>query len=1586
MADNPISVDAIELSVKTSADSAASSVKELKDNLHELKGELNSSTSTNSLKEINKQLEEIEDNLLAVRTARRSIEQEAKASNRGFMPTSVERRSKTLDVASVNQSQAYALAKHIRSAYNPGKTGTMTLDALKSRIADIRSGMGRYTGMNTAWANSKAITDLGDLSRLLATFGRKSGDFDLISALEREGFSGLQVRNWDMPEMKKMGMSFRNLKSIMSSYGFKTYKPATGKDKQGQTIEDMLGNERLAPYLEGVNDIRDFLDRMQSADTARHENFLAGYGGSSEEAYKHILGHLLSRILDVDVRGETPEMAKESQAALEALKQQEEELLKAKQMLEEAKNESIQKQSDAFDKKPTSEATVEVAKTLPTAESEKAVVETAKELSAVEEQVAQAQEQIVQAEQKSVELNEKRSDAAERAAENREKEAAALKKLIEDEKAHPSIERISADMVNFKPAGVREAFDMLKSEYEGYDKALADGNGASLKRHIGNIQQWTEYLHSIKGALNEVSAEATEATAKVEEVGNATASVGEKSTGGNKAARALKLFKRETHSTGESASSLKKKMKGLDDELKQKPKDTKKASSAFKSLGSALKSLRSHTQRTHSAHRGLLSQLGRVAKMRTLRWIVRSVAQGFKEGADNLYQYSKAMKTAFAGKMDSAASALLTLKNSIATAVAPLIEMLLPALQKVVGWVREAANWLAQVFAQLNGQSTWTRAKDAVVEYAEAAKDAKNSTKGMLAAFDELNVISSKDNGSGSSKKATDYKSMFEEVATFDKSSTQWANRLKKIIDKVKEALGWVKEKFDVIKGVVLDALKKLAPVVKEAIDKIMPIIKEALEVITPMIEKAIKWVAQAIEDIWPYIKPILDLIKENMDKILPVALAIKFGSKFFGFGGGAGGSLQFILSILKLLKNPVVAGGLAFLVTLLHPSSGSDEIGNNTLFDKNGKLTKEAIEYGWTYDKDGNPVPPDEPPSKYTTPSNAINLTDPASWFKRKPLPKSNPDKNNILTNGEESSWWGLAKSLREANTSLTKEQKDFMQKLSQFNTHLRDAGVSARDVIANWDVVKPLIDQHERLDDSAKLIISLIDKYGDDWVYHISEVGGLTWLELIQIAKKCQLAGEKIPEGIAKGISADKTYKGKLAEMLKKTKLGIDKIQKLVNNTKLTAPVVQTLGYEKSLDAIWKMAGLFGDSVEKVLQNWNLIAPSVEKKGFDRTLMDMQVMTMRTGVNIESLVSKWNYIAPAIDALGYTKSVNMIKTIARETGMTVAQVIDKWDMIAPYINYKDLTKSINDITLLIARYPKTWQQHLGELTVDCDITPLKKKLQDALAAGQSFAQAIKSTIQDAVTLRDKYQSNDGYNYTDSATGQKLGVNNSSSSNSSKTNKNIDNSAIIAPAGVSYSGYTGERAKTGSTALDAFLGIGGKTVADVLAMLPYDYPKIFTKPLDYVKQYSSKTDKNSKTIEVWNLTAAEVGLLQDLGYTIKKNWGKTDRGWRQIKQFYTGGYDIPSGDLFMANEAGRAELVGKIGNRTAVANQNQIISGISDGVRSAMRGIEDRLIRIEQYAGITADKEFSVKLAPSVGLGRVNAQSAALYSGVTGR
>ena len=47
------------------------------------------------------------------------------------------------------------------------------------------------------------------------------------------------------------------------------------------------------------------------------------------------------------------------------------------------------------------------------------------------------------------------------------------------------------------------------------------------------------------------------------------------------------------------------------------------------------------------------------------------------------------------------------------------------------------------------------------------------------------------------------------------------------------------------------------------------------------------------------------------------------------------------------------------------------------------------------------------------------------------------------------------------------------------------------------------------------------------------------------------------------------------------------------------------------------------------------------------------------------------------------------------------------------------------------------------------------------------------------------------------------------------------------------------------------------------------------------------------------------------------------------------GAYDIPNGQLFIAREAG-AEMVGSIGGRTSVANNDQIVAGIAGGVAEA--------------------------------------------------
>ena len=57
---------------------------------------------------------------------------------------------------------------------------------------------------------------------------------------------------------------------------------------------------------------------------------------------------------------------------------------------------------------------------------------------------------------------------------------------------------------------------------------------------------------------------------------------------------------------------------------------------------------------------------------------------------------------------------------------------------------------------------------------------------------------------------------------------------------------------------------------------------------------------------------------------------------------------------------------------------------------------------------------------------------------------------------------------------------------------------------------------------------------------------------------------------------------------------------------------------------------------------------------------------------------------------------------------------------------------------------------------------------------------------------------------------------------------------------------------------------------------------------------------------------------------------------WPQISFMASGGF-VDQGQLFIAREAG-AEMVGSMGGRTAVANNDQIVEGIYQGVYAAVR------------------------------------------------
>lgn len=101
------------------------------------------------------------------------------------------------------------------------------------------------------------------------------------------------------------------------------------------------------------------------------------------------------------------------------------------------------------------------------------------------------------------------------------------------------------------------------------------------------------------------------------------------------------------------------------------------------------------------------------------------------------------------------------------------------------------------------------------------------------------------------------------------------------------------------------------------------------------------------------------------------------------------------------------------------------------------------------------------------------------------------------------------------------------------------------------------------------------------------------------------------------------------------------------------------------------------------------------------------------------------------------------------------------------------------------------------------------------------------------------------------------------------------------------------------------------------------------------------------------------------------------------VYTYATGGF-VDKGQLFIAREAG-AEMVGSIGNQTAVANNDQIVAGIEGGVARA-NAEQNALLRRQNeiLLGILA-KDTSVNLGASSALGRTVKRSLEMVGAMGG-
>lgn len=131
----------------------------------------------------------------------------------------------------------------------------------------------------------------------------------------------------------------------------------------------------------------------------------------------------------------------------------------------------------------------------------------------------------------------------------------------------------------------------------------------------------------------------------------------------------------------------------------------------------------------------------------------------------------------------------------------------------------------------------------------------------------------------------------------------------------------------------------------------------ENWKMITDFIQQALPWVLKNKMVEATTGKGIGDWVTDIFQTGLEIVAITRLGKAFGASAGTAIGSTAgtFGSAIGAALLKAVPF--LAFGYTLLNPSATSDELGNNTLIDENGKLTPEAEAYGFTYNENGELV-----------------------------------------------------------------------------------------------------------------------------------------------------------------------------------------------------------------------------------------------------------------------------------------------------------------------------------------------------------------------------------------------------------------------------------------------------------------------------------------------------------------------------------------------------------------------------------------------------------------------------------------------------
>ena len=249
------------------------------------------------------------------------------------------------------------------------------------------------------------------------------------------------------------------------------------------------------------------------------------------------------------------------------------------------------------------------------------------------------------------------------------------------------------------------------------------------------------------------------------------------------------------------------------------------------------------------------ARFGKIITLMAIRSAIRSVIRLTQEGAHNLAKFSATADNKFNGALSRMKSSLTQLKNSFATALAPIVQIVASAIASAMDKISAFLTNVGRLLAAVFGQTTFVKATANAEDYAAGLDKASGSAKKLkntLAGFDKFNLLGEQDSGGGAS-----YEGAFEtEDISAETSKFQ----------KLREAAEHLKTSLTTTLGGVWDDIKR-------GFDDF---IRDVFHI--PSGQSVIDWIAEKLEGLATWIDKHPDLAKSLTKSFLVLGAAMMAG------------------------------------------------------------------------------------------------------------------------------------------------------------------------------------------------------------------------------------------------------------------------------------------------------------------------------------------------------------------------------------------------------------------------------------------------------------------------------------------------------------------------------------------------------------------------------------------------------------------------------------------------------------------------------------------------------------------------------------